>query len=205
MMPAPELPLFPVTVVGSWSRPPWLLDSLRRRQAGRITEAEFTDVADRAVLEALRYQDDAGVDVVSDGEQRRDNFHLPLPPTRVEPNPASARPASWGALPDPIRFDHPASATRPRPMVFPARGADPLTRSRTGGRLGARVELPGASSYRAAATGASVRGVWFHTAAGAILGHQRAPRSRHDLYRFEGPRPRMPPRWLSRSPSPSPS
>src|SRR5688572_33238856 len=36
---------------------------------------EFDDVADRAVLEALRYQDEAGVDVVSDGEQRRDNFH----------------------------------------------------------------------------------------------------------------------------------
>jgi 5-methyltetrahydropteroyltriglutamate--homocysteine methyltransferase len=70
-----ELPLFPVTVVGSWSRPSWLLDALRKRQAGRMSAADFDEVADRAVLEALEYQDDAGVDIVSDGEQRRDNFH----------------------------------------------------------------------------------------------------------------------------------
>ena len=69
------LPLFPVTVVGSWARPPWLLDALRQRQAGRITFAEFNEVADKAVLECLKYQEDAGVDIVSDGEQRRDNFY----------------------------------------------------------------------------------------------------------------------------------
>jgi 5-methyltetrahydropteroyltriglutamate--homocysteine methyltransferase len=75
MMAGQELPLFPVTVVGSWSRPSWLLDALRKRQGGRITAEQFTEVADRAVLEALKYQEDAGIDVVSDGEQRRDNFH----------------------------------------------------------------------------------------------------------------------------------
>ena len=32
-------------------------------------------MADEAVLEALRLQEEAGVDVVSDGEQRRDNFY----------------------------------------------------------------------------------------------------------------------------------
>ena len=68
-------PLFPVTVVGSWARPSWLLDALRKRQAGQLSFKEFNSVADRAVLEALRYQEDAGVDIVSDGEQRRDNFH----------------------------------------------------------------------------------------------------------------------------------
>jgi 5-methyltetrahydropteroyltriglutamate--homocysteine methyltransferase len=74
-MPDHGLPLFPVTVVGSWSRPPWLLDALRKRQAGQLSFDEFNRVADRAVLEALRYQEEAGVDIVSDGEQRRDNFH----------------------------------------------------------------------------------------------------------------------------------
>ena len=69
------LPLFPVTVVGSWPRPPYLLEALRSRQAGRISFEEFNRVADRAVLEALKYQEDAGVDLVSDGEQRRDNFY----------------------------------------------------------------------------------------------------------------------------------
>jgi 5-methyltetrahydropteroyltriglutamate--homocysteine methyltransferase len=36
---------------------------------------EFDREADKAVLEALRYQEEAGVDIVSDGEQRRDNFY----------------------------------------------------------------------------------------------------------------------------------
>src|SRR5262249_14271572 len=75
VMAAHELPLFPVTVVGSWSRPGWLLNALRKRQAGRMSDADFDEIANRAVLEALKYQDDAGVDIVSDGEQRRDNFH----------------------------------------------------------------------------------------------------------------------------------
>ena len=67
--------LFPVTVVGSWSRPPWLVQALRRRQAGEISKEEFDRIADDAVLAAMKYQEDAGVDIVSDGEVRRDNFY----------------------------------------------------------------------------------------------------------------------------------
>jgi 5-methyltetrahydropteroyltriglutamate--homocysteine methyltransferase len=67
--------LFPVTVVGSWTRQPWLVAALRQRQAGEITGAEFDAVADDAVLAAIKYQEDAGVDIVADGEMRRDNFY----------------------------------------------------------------------------------------------------------------------------------
>jgi 5-methyltetrahydropteroyltriglutamate--homocysteine methyltransferase len=67
--------LFPVTVVGSWSRPAWLVQALRRRQAGEISKKEFDRIADDAVLAAIKYQEDAGVDIVSDGEVRRDNFY----------------------------------------------------------------------------------------------------------------------------------
>jgi 5-methyltetrahydropteroyltriglutamate--homocysteine methyltransferase len=70
-----DTPLFPVTVVGSWPRPSWLLAALRKHQAGQMSFKEFNEVADKAVLEALRYQEEAGVDIVSDGEQRRDNFY----------------------------------------------------------------------------------------------------------------------------------
>ena len=70
-----NIPLFPVTVVGSWPRPPELIQALRRRQADEISEDEFNVVADRAVLEALKYQEEAGTDIISDGEQRRDNFY----------------------------------------------------------------------------------------------------------------------------------
>ena len=62
-------PLFPVTVVGSWPRPRWLLDAMKRRSPD-------LDVArDEATLLAVKYQEDAGVDIVTDGEQRRDNFY----------------------------------------------------------------------------------------------------------------------------------
>jgi 5-methyltetrahydropteroyltriglutamate--homocysteine methyltransferase len=67
--------LFPVTVVGSWTRPEWLVQALRRRQAGEIAAAEFNRIADDAVLAAIKYQEDAGVDIVADGEMRRDNFY----------------------------------------------------------------------------------------------------------------------------------
>jgi 5-methyltetrahydropteroyltriglutamate--homocysteine methyltransferase len=70
-----ETKLFPVTVVGSWPRPSWLIQALRKRQSGDMTEAEFNSVADRAVLECLKAQEDAGVDIPTDGEQRRDNFY----------------------------------------------------------------------------------------------------------------------------------
>ena len=74
-MSVPGVPLFPVTVVGSWPRPAWLLDALHKRQSGQLSFEQFNEVADRAVLEALKVQDEAGVDIVSDGEQRRDNFY----------------------------------------------------------------------------------------------------------------------------------
>jgi len=70
-----ETPLFPVSVVGSWTRPPWLIQALRRRQAGEFSAEEFNRIADDAVLAAIKYQEDAGVDIVTDGEVRRDNFY----------------------------------------------------------------------------------------------------------------------------------
>ncbi|MBI3988262.1 MAG: cobalamin-independent methionine synthase II family protein [candidate division NC10 bacterium] len=68
-------PILPVTVVGSWPRPRWLSDALKARQAGTLSHKEFTRLADEATLLAIKYQEDAGVDIISDGEQRRDNFY----------------------------------------------------------------------------------------------------------------------------------
>lgn len=69
------LPLFPVTTVGSWPRPASLLRALKAKNAGELDPAEFESAADAAVLDVLRVQEEAGVDVVTDGEQRRDNFY----------------------------------------------------------------------------------------------------------------------------------
>lgn len=70
-----SLPRFPVTTVGSWPRSPELLRALRERRRGEIGEARFLEVAHAGVREALRAQLDAGVDLVTDGEQTRDNFY----------------------------------------------------------------------------------------------------------------------------------
>jgi len=70
-----RLPLFPVTTVGSWPRRPKLLRVQRRKQRNEIGRAEFDRLADADAPDVLRIQEQAGVDVVSDGEQRRDNFY----------------------------------------------------------------------------------------------------------------------------------
>ncbi len=62
------LPLFPVTSVGSWPRPAALLRAARQRSP------EFESLRDAATIQAIRAQEEAGVDIVVDGEQRRDNF-----------------------------------------------------------------------------------------------------------------------------------
>lgn len=68
-------PLFPVTTVGSWPRPPELLRAQKLRRMGRLSDAEFHAQADVAVRDLLRLQEELGVDLVTDGEQRRDNFY----------------------------------------------------------------------------------------------------------------------------------
>lgn len=70
-----SLPLFPVTMVGSWPRPQLLLRAQKLKRSGKLDPAEFQKQADAAVLDVLAAQQRAGVDVVTDGEQRRDNFY----------------------------------------------------------------------------------------------------------------------------------
>ncbi|HZO15513.1 MAG TPA: vitamin-B12 independent methionine synthase, partial [Polyangiaceae bacterium] len=64
-----------VTMVGSWPRPRELLRAQKLKRAGKLSHEEFDAQADAAVLDLLRMQEDVGVDIVTDGEQRRDNFY----------------------------------------------------------------------------------------------------------------------------------
>lgn len=70
-----NLPQFPVTVVGSMPRSREVSRALRNRQKGRVSDTEFNQIADEAVIQSLKLQEENGVDIVSDGEQRRDNFY----------------------------------------------------------------------------------------------------------------------------------
>jgi methionine synthase II (cobalamin-independent) len=67
--------MFTVTQVGSWPRSRELLRALRSRQRGELSRAEFEKIADDEVRRCVQHQVDAGVDIVVDGEQRRDNFY----------------------------------------------------------------------------------------------------------------------------------
>ena len=69
------LPLFPVTSVGSWPRPADVREAQRRLRRGQLSRAEFDRVADRAVADFLRLEEEIGCDIVTDGELRRDNFY----------------------------------------------------------------------------------------------------------------------------------
>jgi Cobalamin-independent synthase, Catalytic domain len=61
-------------VIGSMLRPPWLVEARAAMRSGQMDADAYRAVEDRAVDEALRIQEDAGVDVVTDGEMRRDIF-----------------------------------------------------------------------------------------------------------------------------------
>ena len=67
--------MFNVTQVGSWPRSRDLLKALRDKQQGKISQAAFNAVADGEIRRCVRHQVDADVDVVVDGEHRRDNFY----------------------------------------------------------------------------------------------------------------------------------
>jgi 5-methyltetrahydropteroyltriglutamate--homocysteine methyltransferase len=61
-------------VVGSLLRPPELLDAQEKLARGEIEPPEFKRIEDRAVDDAIRLQEEAGLEVVTDGEMRRLSF-----------------------------------------------------------------------------------------------------------------------------------
>ena len=74
--PAPAPPVVPLAAmgIGSWPRPRWMLQAVHEHIEGRLGEAEFQATADDAVRLAVDAQLRSGVDVITDGEQRRDNY-----------------------------------------------------------------------------------------------------------------------------------
>lgn len=71
---SPHIEPLSVMGIGSWPRPPWLLRLLHEYLAGQISEQQFQAAADDAVRLVVDAQVRAGVDVLTDGEQRRDDY-----------------------------------------------------------------------------------------------------------------------------------
>ncbi len=72
--PAPRIAPLSVFGIGSWPRPRWMVRAIHERLEGRLSEEEFQATAHDAVRLAVDAQLRAGVDVVTDGEQRRDSY-----------------------------------------------------------------------------------------------------------------------------------
>jgi 5-methyltetrahydropteroyltriglutamate--homocysteine methyltransferase len=76
--------LFPTTLVGSYPQPDWLIDRqrlrgrfpprVRARELWRVDEPWLREAQDDATLLAIRAQEAAGLDVVTDGEIRRESY-----------------------------------------------------------------------------------------------------------------------------------
>lgn len=80
----PDLPLLPTGLVGSYAQPDWLIRRdllakslpvrIRRTDLWRIPEEHLDEAIDDAVCLAIRDQERAGLDIVTDGEVRRESY-----------------------------------------------------------------------------------------------------------------------------------
>jgi 5-methyltetrahydropteroyltriglutamate--homocysteine methyltransferase len=68
------LPTLPTTVIGSYSMPPWLERAKNDYLQRKISRHDIEDMYDAARKAAIKDQEVAGVDVISDGELQRDNM-----------------------------------------------------------------------------------------------------------------------------------
>jgi 5-methyltetrahydropteroyltriglutamate--homocysteine methyltransferase len=66
--------MFPTTIAGSLPKPPWLAKPNRLWPAWRLEGAALDAAKTDATLLAIKLQEDAGIDIVTDGEQSRQHF-----------------------------------------------------------------------------------------------------------------------------------
>src|SRR5215212_8626192 len=79
-----RLPILPTTVVGSYPQPEWLVDReklasrlpprVRAKDVWRVAEPFLEEAQDDATLVAIRAMERAGLDVITDGEIRRESY-----------------------------------------------------------------------------------------------------------------------------------
>ncbi len=76
--------LFPTTLVGSYPQPDWLIDRerlggrfpprVRATELWRVDPAYLSEAQDDATILAVRAQEAAGLDIITDGEMRRESY-----------------------------------------------------------------------------------------------------------------------------------
>jgi 5-methyltetrahydropteroyltriglutamate--homocysteine methyltransferase len=68
------LPILPTAIVGSYAMPPWLERLKSDFFARRISRHDLDEIYDAATKAAIKDQESAGLDIITDGELRRDNM-----------------------------------------------------------------------------------------------------------------------------------
>jgi 5-methyltetrahydropteroyltriglutamate--homocysteine methyltransferase len=166
--------LFPTTLVGSYPQPDWLIDRprlagrfpprVRARELWRVAEPWLREAQDDATLLAIRAQEAAGLDIITDGEIRRESysnrFATALDGVDVD-NPGTALDRSGHPNPvprivGPVRRRHPvevedvrflrAHTTKPIKMTVPG----PFTMSQQAQNDYYPTEAAAAMDYAAA-------------------------------------------------------
>lgn len=76
--------LFPTTIVGSYPQPDWLIDReklagrfpprVRAKELWRVQEQYLQQAMEDATILAIRAQEQAGLDIITDGEIRRESY-----------------------------------------------------------------------------------------------------------------------------------
>src|SRR5512144_1356665 len=75
-MTARQTPPFRADHVGSFLRPSYLLQAREQRAKNEITAAQLRAVEDKAISEIVKFQQDVGLQSITDGEFRRTYFHI---------------------------------------------------------------------------------------------------------------------------------
>ena len=78
------LPLLPTSLVGSYAQPEWLIDRqklagrfpprVRAKELWRVPQEQLAEAQDDATVIAIRAQEEAGLDIITDGEIRRESY-----------------------------------------------------------------------------------------------------------------------------------
>ena len=135
----------PTTLVGSYPQPDWLIDRAKlagrfpprvpARELWRVAPEWLEQAQDDATLLAIRDQERAGLDIITDGEMRRESysnrFATALEGIDID-NPGTALDRSGHPNPVPrvvgrIRRRHPIKV---RDVTFLRANTDPYTRQR---------------------------------------------------------------------------
>jgi methionine synthase II (cobalamin-independent) len=69
-------PPFRADHVGSFLRPPALLEAREKFQKGSLSRADLRAAEDRAIRDVVKFQEDVGLQGITDGEFRRTYFHI---------------------------------------------------------------------------------------------------------------------------------